>query len=97
MHPDGLQCQNRTLGDVCEQLEELANTPVLDQTGLTNRYDFYLHLNWEPIFDWWKPDVNLKQPLVNMENVKQALVEQLGLELVPTNLPLKVLIVEKAN
>ena len=97
MQLDGLRCQNKPLAAVCEQLEALANIPVFDQTGLTNCYDFYMHLNWEPTPGWWKQDPNLKQPLVNMDNVKEALVDQLGLELVPSREPIEMLVVETAK
>jgi uncharacterized protein (TIGR03435 family) len=97
MQPNGLRCQNRTLADVCSELEALANIPVLNQTGLTNRFDFELQLDWDLTPGWWKPNANLKRPFVNMDNVNEALLEQLGLELVPTNLPLQVLVVDRAS
>jgi uncharacterized protein (TIGR03435 family) len=97
MQRDGLRAQNKLLSEVCEQLEGLANMPVLDQTGLTNHYDFYLHLDWGVTPGWWKLDPNLKKPLVNMDHVKAALFDQLGLELAPTNLPLEMLEVDQAK
>jgi uncharacterized protein (TIGR03435 family) len=97
MQIEGLRFQNRPLADLAGQLEALANIPVLDWTGLTNRYDFNLHLNWDLTPNWWKLDPNLKQPLVNLDNVKQALVDQLGLELVPSHESIKMLIVEKVK
>jgi uncharacterized protein (TIGR03435 family) len=56
--------------------------PVLDQTGLKG--DFAFTLTW---------DANDK----NLENLKQALVEQLGLELVPGVEPVEMLVVEKTK
>jgi uncharacterized protein (TIGR03435 family) len=66
-------------------LEARFQTPVVDQTGLTNDYDFALQ--------WDEPDP--KQP--NLESLKQALHDQLGLELVPTHMPIEMLVVDKAR
>ena len=57
--------------------------PVIDETGLTESYDFELHL-----------DSKSKN---YTEAIKNALREQLGLELVPTNMPIEMLVVEKAQ
>jgi uncharacterized protein (TIGR03435 family) len=59
--------------------------PVLDGTGFTNRY--YYDLKWTP----------LRTRQQNQFNLKQALLNQLGLELVPTNMPVEMLVVEKAE
>jgi uncharacterized protein (TIGR03435 family) len=97
MNVGGLQVQNKPLAALTEQLEGLINTPIIDQTDLTNRYDFNLHLNWDISPDIAKPDPNLKKSFVNLDNVKQALEDQLGLELVPTNMPVEMLVVEKTD
>ena len=57
--------------------------PVVDQTGLTNSYDFSLK---------WKSDGDS-----NLAALQQALEDQLGLELVPTNMPVEMLVVEKTK
>ncbi len=75
---------NETMFGVAAGLEYLANTPIIDETGLTNRFDF---------------DLNCKQTDVenkNWDTVNQAL-DQLGLELVPTNMPIEMLVVEKTQ
>jgi uncharacterized protein (TIGR03435 family) len=59
--------------------------PVIDQTGLTNNYDFIL--KWD--------DAVPNHP--NKEGIRQALLDQLGLELVPTNMPIEMLVVEKTQ
>ena len=59
--------------------------PVIDQTGLTNNYDFIL--KWD--------DASPIHP--NKEGIKQALLDQLGLELVPTNMPVETLVIEKVK
>ncbi len=60
-------------------------TPVLDETGLTNQY--YYDLKWNP---------SGGQPQ-NLLNLKQALLDQLGLELVPSRAPIEMLVVEKVK
>ena len=57
----------------------------MDQTGLAGRYD--IDLKWD------EPDH--QHP--NVDGIKAALRIQLGLELVPTNLPVEMLVVEKAK
>ncbi len=59
--------------------------PVIDGTGLTNRYDFN--------FVW--PQVNTSSE-AGKQKILDALYDQLGLALVPTNMPIKMLVVEKA-
>ena len=54
----------------------------MDETGMSGRFDFDLH--WDE-----------QEPRHNPEGLKQALLDQLGLELVPTNLPVEMLIIEK--
>ena len=65
-------------------LEEYFEIPVMDRTGLAGNFD---------LTATWKAPVNRRNP----EALKAALVNQLGLELVPTNMPLKMLVIEKAK
>ena len=60
-----------SLGGIANALESLLKQPVIDETGLTNHYD--VTLKWDAKL----PD----DP--NPEGLKQAVREQLGLELVP--------------
>jgi uncharacterized protein (TIGR03435 family) len=71
-------------------LEDKADVPVFDQTQLTDFSGFDLRFD----FDLNCTDSDLKNH--DWKAVNQAL-GNLGLELVPTNLPLKVLVVEKAK
>ncbi len=64
--------------------ENEANVPVIDGTGLTNLYDFDLNCS--------QADLENR----NWDKVNRAL-DPLGLELVPTNMPIKMLVVEKAK
>jgi len=66
-------------------LEMIFQKPVVDKTGLTGFYN--LDLRWK---------VN-RDPQANQAALKQALLDQLGLELVPTNMPVEMLIVEKSK
>jgi uncharacterized protein (TIGR03435 family) len=66
-------------------LQQRFQVPVVDQTGLKQEYDFSLA--------WDEPDP--KHP--NLDGLKQALHDQLGLELVLTNLPIEMLVVEKSK
>ena len=59
--------------------------PVVDNTGSTNAH--YYDLKWEPS--------NPRNR--NLPGLKQALLDQLGLKLVPTNMPVEMLVVEKAD
>jgi uncharacterized protein (TIGR03435 family) len=82
--PGTLQGVNQPIGSLAWSLEGQLGKPVLDETGLTNHYDF--ELKWtDSAQENTKPD-----PLA------QALREQLGLELKPARRPVEVLIVEKA-
>ena len=75
--------RNQELSDLAGFLEFNFKTPVIDQTGLTKHYD--IDLKWDES-DYQHP---------NLDALKQALSGQLGLELVPTNIPVEMLVVEK--
>jgi len=72
--------------DIAHVIGSLYNLPVIDETGLTGNFD--IHLKWD--------DGPETQP-DNLENLSQALRDQLGLELVPSREPIKMLVVEKAK
>ncbi len=59
--------------------------PVVDETGLSGSYNIDLR---------WKVNAD---PNANQDAVKQALIEQLGLELVPAHKAVDMLIVEKVQ
>jgi uncharacterized protein (TIGR03435 family) len=62
-------------------VEDQLRIPVLDQTGIAGIYD--LEVKWDESND---PE---------HESLKQALNDQLGLELVPGTAPVRMLVVEK--
>jgi uncharacterized protein (TIGR03435 family) len=66
-------------------LESYLGIPVVDQTGLTGMFSF--DVKWE--------ESNSRRP--NPEAMKQALLNQLGLELVPSREPVEMLVVEKSE
>lgn len=61
--------------------------PVLDRTGLTNRYTF--------VFPW-KVEGRQRESFIKNE-LQDNLANQLGLELVPSREPIEMLVVEKAQ
>jgi RNA polymerase sigma factor (sigma-70 family) len=78
---DHFSCVNQSVSFVAGMLEGNLQIPVIDQTGLTQTFD--IDLKW-----------NQHDPQHN--TLKQALLDQLGLELVPTTKPVEMLVVEKA-
>ena len=71
-------------------LEDVFDRPIIDETGLTNRYDFAtaFAFNIPKVGSFGNPD---------KEMWREVLAEQLGLELVPTNMPIEMLVVEKVK
>jgi len=63
-------------------LEYYFGLPIVDQTGLTDRYNIELR---------WKESRAQPDP----EALKKTLLDTLGLELVPTNMPIEILVMEK--
>jgi uncharacterized protein (TIGR03435 family) len=65
--------------------------PIDDRTGLHGFYD--ITLNWN-----WKGGIaNRGDPLMeeNFKSCCKAIYDQLGLEIIPTNAPLEMLVVQK--
>jgi uncharacterized protein (TIGR03435 family) len=82
--PNGFHGWNESMSNLAYLLEDMANVPVVDKTGLTNRFDFDLNCR--------------KTDLENRDwNYTNEALDQLGLELVPTNMPIEMLVVEKVN
>ncbi len=92
-----IQANNQTMEGLAKSLETDLGIPVINQTGLTNSYDFSL--------EWQNKTVKRNTygiPLdragnLNLDEIKQALTDQLGLELVPATMPIEMLVVEKAQ
>jgi uncharacterized protein (TIGR03435 family) len=79
---------NQSVSYLRDLLESLAfEKPVLDQTGLPGRYDF--------VVDWPKPQGHLGEK--GQVILKENLINELGLELVPSREPIEMLVVEKVK
>jgi uncharacterized protein (TIGR03435 family) len=81
---DKIVIENEDISSVCRQVEAMTRKPVLDRTGLKGNYDITVELKW----NWLKP---------SREMLDRALLEQLGLILVPGREPIEMLVMEKAN
>jgi len=69
---------------LAHEIETSASIPVMDETGLTDSFNFDL--------DCTQADLANR----NWDNVNHAL-HRLGLELVSTNMPMNMLVVEKVQ
>ena len=68
-------------------LENELETPIVDETGLTNSYGYDVSLKWDQ-----------KSPAKpNVEILKKAVREQLGLELVSERRPIEMLVIERVE
>jgi uncharacterized protein (TIGR03435 family) len=77
---------NMPISDLREFLEStIFHQPVMDQTGLTNKYDIYL--DWE----------GARYPDIMLGSLREVLLEQLGLELVPARERIEMLVIEPAK
>jgi uncharacterized protein (TIGR03435 family) len=77
--------ENVTLVALANDLEQRLGIPVVDQTGTEDaRFDFEL--------TWDQPE-----PMLNINGLKQALADELGLELVPVKKPAEMVVVDKAK
>jgi len=75
--------QTVTMLDLAAALESLLHYPVVDTTGFTGH--FSLMLRWDEKYKFADA------------SVFNQLLSQIGLELVPTNMPIKVLVIDKAQ
>jgi uncharacterized protein (TIGR03435 family) len=87
-----LRRRNAPLKYLVFDIEQYLQIPVVDQTGLAGRYDY--DINWDDELKWDSPDHSY---FGNPDGFKTALLDQLGLELVPGRQPVEMLVVEKAN
>ncbi|HXJ58620.1 MAG TPA: TIGR03435 family protein [Verrucomicrobiae bacterium] len=78
-------CVNQPLSSLTSTLENQLNIPVVDATGLTGRFDIDLM--------WDRTDFQEPMP----ETLKQALLEELGLELTPAKERIDILVVQQSR
>jgi uncharacterized protein (TIGR03435 family) len=90
-------CHNQTVAtahpsdfSLALELELIFGKPVIDQTGLTQRYD--IDLQWTDDAGWLGRQADPDHPAL-----KQALLDQLGLELEPATLPIELLVVRQTK
>ena len=86
--PNTVRFPSGTMATLGNYLESVLGTPVLDQTGLTGNYDIQF------------PAIGRAGPISQTERVEQTrkvILEQLGLDLIPTNAPVEMLIVRKVD
>lgn len=79
---DHFSSVNQSVSCVAGFLEGALQVPVVEKTGLTQHFD--IDLNWDQ-----------NDPQHN--SLKQVLLDQLGLELVPSREPIEMLVVEKVK
>ena len=71
------------VGTLTSVVQRHFNVPIVDATGLDQDYDYALH--------WDESDP--QHP--NLDGLKEALHDQLGLDLIPTNMPVEMLVVDR--
>jgi uncharacterized protein (TIGR03435 family) len=75
---------NQTMSDLAGYLEKQLGKTVVDQTGMTNHFNFKLQVQVQP-------------GETTDDALKRSLLEQLGLELAPSAAPTEMLVVEKVK
>jgi uncharacterized protein (TIGR03435 family) len=86
---------NNSISALAEELEYQFRIPVIDQTSLVGLYNMVLDWHWQG--GRWQGARGVENREVNLNSIKKALLDQFGLELVPTNMPIKMLVVEKVK
>ncbi len=79
--------QDVSAAEIARFMQQPAGRPVVDETGLTGRYDFKVH------FEWGRPTAT-PNTSVSAPSVFHAVEEQLGLKLEPSTAPLDQLIID---
>ncbi len=76
---------NNSMSDFALGMQALLDKPIVDETGLTGRYDFVLK---------WTPDESNTNDPNAPPGIFTAVQEQLGLKLEPTKGPTDVLVID---
>lgn len=99
----GLQARNVTMTELAAEMARQypirPDRPVVDRTGLTDRYDFTVTLGPLPIaaIAFGHPSVGTMLAPFGIRHPFAALEEQLGLRLEPTTAPFDVLVIERIH
>jgi uncharacterized protein (TIGR03435 family) len=89
--PGNMGATNATMGDVAEAMQQGAlDRPVVDQTGLTGRFD--LRLRWTPDEMHSATESSDAPP-----DLFTAIQEELGLKLVSTKAPVDVIVIDRVE
>ena len=89
-HRIGFDYPNHPISALANALGIRFRMPVIDQTGLAGDYNM--------VVDWhWQGAWNGKDRETNLNSLKQVILDRLGLELISTNMPVKMLVVEKVK
>jgi len=83
-NPGQFSCVNQPISSLITTLEDQLNIPIVDETGLTGRFD--IDLSWDK--------TGLQQPT---DSLKQALLEDLGLELTAAQRQIDLLVVQHSK
>jgi uncharacterized protein (TIGR03435 family) len=84
-----LAWDDMSMKNLAQFLEMYLAYPVLDRTGVSNHFDINLKLNMDELPRDWKDH--------SIDDFRPALLDQLGLELVPSREPIEMLVVEKVK
>jgi bla regulator protein blaR1 len=86
--------RNATLKQIAEYLPNMEDLgrPVVDQTGLSGRFDFTLQ--WTPERNRLPSDVSSTMLEASAPTLIEALNEQLGIKLQSTNAPVQILVID---
>jgi uncharacterized protein (TIGR03435 family) len=95
--PGALMVTNATMKDFCDGMQSaVMDKPVVDHTGLTNRYDF--NLNWTPDESQFESMGGYRPPATEDPNAPPALStamqEQLGLKFEATKAPADAFVID---
>ncbi|HUL83429.1 MAG TPA: M56 family metallopeptidase, partial [Gammaproteobacteria bacterium] len=87
-HPYSIEARGVPVSALVQYLSQAFDTPVLDRTNLTERYDFTFG---------WPPEAALaaRNGLPSNDALRRALKEQLGLELLAVNAPIELLVIDR--
>ena len=80
-----VESMNMPISSVVGTLQELLKTPVIDETGLTNHYDWTLE---------WDAKSNQRD---SNDELRRAVRSELGLQLTPAKRLIEVIVVDKAS
>jgi len=95
--PGSVGVNNSTMAEFADFLQaRILDRPVVDQSGLTDRYDFTLE---------WKPDIAqlgpnapaLPQNIEDRPDLLTAMRQQLGLKVESTKAPVEVMVIDKVT